>query len=96
MNTFVYKDGIKPQADVGSHDDLIFATALALIGLEQISQVEQNIQKRAPANLKEMLEWENATGKVYKKNKHKFYDPMENSPLSKIGATTNSSQWGLD
>jgi hypothetical protein len=92
MNTFVYKDGIKPQADHGSHDDLIFSSALALIGLEQISQVEQQIQTRQPSCLREMLEWENATGKVYKKHAGRFYDPTPEA-LKRFDKTEG---WGLE
>lgn len=93
INTFVYKDGIKPEADQGSHDDLIFATALALIGLEQISAVEQEVQTIMPNTLREMLEWETATGKLYETNKGLFFDPTPTIIKDIMEGTNHIEEW---
>lgn len=99
INTFVYKDGIKPEADEGSHDDLIFATALALIGLEQIDQIKESHYQEPPSTLREMVEFESATGIPYKQVQEKFVDPLEDprfGHFAKLKNTRFADQWGLD
>ena len=66
MNTFVYAKGGKPQADNGKHDDMVFAWALALAGLEQIEALIEEKTSKRPQTLREMLAYEHATGKVYR------------------------------
>jgi hypothetical protein len=65
MNTFVYNDRGKPSASPGKHDDMIFAHALALMGLDQIEYVREEIHRRPPGGLLEMLQFESTTGKLY-------------------------------
>jgi len=78
MNSFVYNDKGKPEADKGKHDDLVMATGLALIGLDQTAAyVEEKKRKEKPANVKEMLEYEAATGTLYSKNIDSFHDPVD-------------------
>ena len=78
LNTFVYNKKGKPIADTGKHDDMIFATALALMGLDQINQVEAVKKNRKPANLLEIMEFESKTGQLYKNVAHLFDpDPLE-------------------
>lgn len=66
MNTFVYAKGGKPQADGGKHDDMVFAWALALAGLEQVEALIEEKTSKRPQTLREMLAYERATGKVYR------------------------------
>ena len=66
VNSFVFDDRGKPIAANGKHDDMIFAHGLALMGLDQIEYVKDEIQSERPKNLRAMLEWEQATGKVWK------------------------------
>ena len=78
MNSFVYNDKGKPEADQGKHDDLVMATGLALIGLDQTAiYEEEKKRKHKPVNVKEMLQYEAATGALYKQNKDSFYDPVD-------------------
>ena len=78
MNTFVYNEQGKPEADKGKHDDMIFATGLALIGLDQVSDYEEEKQRTdKPVSIEEQLQWELSTGKLYKNNEENFYDPMQ-------------------
>jgi hypothetical protein len=65
MNSFVYNDKGKPEAAPGKHDDMIFAHALALMGLDQIDQVKQDVVRQRPKTLQEMLKYEMATGRRY-------------------------------
>jgi hypothetical protein len=65
MNTFVYAKSGKPQADSGKHDDMVFAWALALAGVDQIDVVKEEKMSRRPTTLREMLAYEHATGKVF-------------------------------
>jgi len=65
INTFVYDKRGKPQADRGKHDDMVFAWALALAGLDQIDAVREEKLAVRPSTLREILAYEMATGKVF-------------------------------
>ena len=83
MNHFVYNAKGKPEADSGKHDDLIIATGLALMGLDQVTAYEEVVQlERRPSNIKELCQWEISTGKLYKDSMDQFSDPNENTDLS--------------
>ena len=89
MNTFVYNERGKPEADKGKHDDLVMATGLALMCLDQIADFEEEVQKSTrPTGVREILEWEMRTGKIYSQEKNNFYDgqdgPSVNSPLNSL------------
>lgn len=79
MNTFKYNTKGKAEAETGQHDDLVFAAALALMGLEQMhSHIKEDIiKKNKPANVKEMLEYENSTGHLYAQTHEEFYNPSD-------------------
>tara|TARA_R110000751_G_scaffold304262_1_gene419610 strand:- start:206 stop:1297 length:1092 start_codon:yes stop_codon:yes gene_type:complete len=92
VNTFVYNDKGKPEADRGKHDDLVFATGLALIGIDQADDFEEEVQKEMmPKSNREILEWEFQTGKLFSKSQDDFWDSDSGnwsdkdtmSPLSK-------------
>ena len=93
MNTFVYNDKGKPEADSGKHDDLVFATGLALVGIDQADDFEEEVQREAmPRTTREILEWECQTGKFFNKSRDQFWDSKNNwtdqdtqSPIAKLG-----------
>ena len=66
MNTFVYDSRGKPQADRGKHDDMVFAWALALAGIDQIEAVREEKLSKKPSSLRELLAYERATGRVFR------------------------------
>ena len=75
INTFVYNSRGKAEHDAGQHDDMLFAHALALMGLDQLSDYEREVQmKHKPRNQREILEWELRTGKLWKHHKAEFWD----------------------
>tara|TARA_R100000655_G_scaffold72075_1_gene110547 strand:+ start:4701 stop:6290 length:1590 start_codon:yes stop_codon:yes gene_type:complete len=82
MNTFIYNDRGKPEAAPKKHDDMIFAYALTLMGLDQIEQVKDDVQSTRPSNLREMLQFELNTGKVFKKADAKKNTDRWGVPLS--------------
>jgi hypothetical protein len=89
MNTFVYNERGKPEADKGKHDDLVMACGLALMCLDQIADFEEEVQRSTrPTGVREILEWEMRTGKIYSQEKNNFYDgqdgPQVNSPLNSL------------
>ena len=89
MNTFIYNEKGRPEADKGKHDDLVFALGLALVGLDQVVDYEEEVQKsQRPSGIREILQWENSTGKLYSKEKGNFYDgkesPVVASPLNSL------------
>ena len=62
-----YNDKGKVEAAVGSHDDMFMSTALALMALDQINDVKDEILKEyKPSSIQEVLAWEVATGKLWK------------------------------
>jgi|TARA_R100001163_G_scaffold35096_2_gene27023 hypothetical protein len=68
-NSLIYNNRGKVEAAGGKHDDMIIATGLALMGLDQIHDIVQEVQTSAqPVNLTEMIKWEQASGRVYRGN----------------------------
>ena len=72
-NTFVYDENGRPDHMRGTHDDLIFATGLALMGIDQ-AVIETYTEKRpAPQSIHEIVEVELKTGMSLKKLKQGGY-----------------------
>jgi hypothetical protein len=65
INTFAYNDAGRPDHQPGKHDDLIFATGLALMGLDQISWMQDEISKKPPQGVEQIVRWEMETGNVW-------------------------------
>jgi hypothetical protein len=66
INTFVFNSANKPTAEVGRHDDIIFACALALIGMEQVDFIKEDLMKdKRPSSVAQMLEFEVSTGQLF-------------------------------
>lgn len=67
MNDFVYSDDTKQQPEhmPGSHDDMLFATALALEGMKQSHKVKENRVWSRPSSIAEMRMYRRVTGKPY-------------------------------
>ena len=60
---FIYKPTGKAEAEKGFQDDLIFATGLALVGIDQSFLVEEELRNNAkPTNVREMVMWEATHG----------------------------------
>ena len=50
-----------------------------MIGLDQVDDYEEEVQKEvAPVGIRAKLEWESATGKLFKHNQNKFFDKKNN------------------
>lgn len=71
INTFVYNKRGKAEADTGEkdHDDMLMATALALIGDDQLDDVRAEKKEEAPQTIREVLEWERTHGMKWAKFK---------------------------
>ena len=65
INTFAYNDVGRPDHQPGKHDDLIFATGLALMGLDQLGWMKDEISKKVPHGIDQIVKWELETGHVY-------------------------------
>jgi hypothetical protein len=94
INSFVYDEKGKPIAAHGKHDDMIFAHGLALMGLDQIEYVKEEVQSERPQNLREMLLWERNTGQVYKNetgDSHFEMYGVASSQSSPLDAVLNNS-----
>ena len=75
-NRFQYGSRGKPQASAGQHDDMVMATGFALMGLDQIVDLEEEILKQyQPRDMAGMLEWERATGKQWSKQDDSEFAP---------------------
>lgn len=65
-NALVYNSRGKVEAASGKHDDIVIATGLALMGLDQVDDiVAEVVQQQRPSNTREMIEWEMATGRAF-------------------------------
>lgn len=64
-NTFIYNSSGKEEADNGCHDDGLISLGLALMGLDQTQHMVQAKYDKKPQGIKEILEWESATGELY-------------------------------
>lgn len=82
INTFVFNSRGRPQADTGKHDDMLFATGLALIGMDQIDAIKHEREQIKPRTVAEILQFEMATGKLYKNSGGR----QEADPLSSLNA----------
>ena len=82
INCFVFNKSGKPQAETGKHDDMIMATALALVAMNQVEPEQELKRKRAPGNLQEVLQFERQTGKLYRKSRDIFPEEEQN-PLGR-------------
>jgi hypothetical protein len=80
MNTFIFNKNGKAEADVGKHDDMIMATALALMGMDQVEPDSQIEKQRKPQTIAELLQFELQTGKLYRKSSHFFEE--EEDPIA--------------
>jgi len=90
MNTFVYNTKGKPEAGPRKHDDMVFAAALALAGMDQVDVLEQEILAKKPRNLAEVLQFEMTTGKLYTKQGSDYHRDRWGVPeapsLTDVGA----------
>ena len=69
-NRLHYNSRGKVEASPGQHDDMIMATGFALMGLDQVAEIEEEIKKSyRPEGIRETLEWEMATGRSWKSAK---------------------------
>ena len=93
VNTFVFGDNQRGEAAPGCLDDMIIATALAMMGMDQTFQVEQErMWATAPAGPEERLRWEAQTGMYLPDQKDRFLDKQGRSssvasPSEALGQT---------
>ena len=73
-NRLHYNSRGKVEAAPGQHDDMVMATGLALMGLDQIDEIAEEVQKSyRPQNIRDILEWEVNTGKLWGEAKDKDF-----------------------
>jgi len=70
INDFVYSDDKRqrPEHMPGKHDDMLFALALALVGMDQAERVRENRTWARPGSIQEMRQYRKVTGKAYDAN----------------------------
>jgi len=67
MSSFVYDKNGKPDHSAGCHSDMIFATALALEGLDQIGEMRMQIFKEFhPQTPEDIVRFESKTGLAWR------------------------------
>ncbi len=65
-NRLQYNGRGKVEAAPGQHDDMAIATGLALMGLDQVDDIADEVKREyQPRSIREVLEWESATGKIW-------------------------------
>ena len=87
-NALVYNSRGKVEAASGKHDDIVIATGLALMGLDQVDDIIAEVtQQHRPSNVGEMLQWEAATGRRFKDVQDDEFAP---NPLDDLFADEES------
>lgn len=80
INSFVYNDKGKAEANKGAHDDLVFAAGLALQALHQAPSFKMEaMQENKPTNMEEVLKWEMAHGLNFYDNAHHFFTDYDSN-----------------
>ena len=65
-NRLQYNARGKVEAASGQHDDMVMAVGLALMGLDQVDDIEEEVQRSyKPQGIAEVLEWEKHTGRLW-------------------------------
>jgi len=72
-NTLVYTVSGKVEHDTGCHDDTIMSLAMALMGMDQVHEVEENEVRRRPTSIAEMLLFEQK-GKLMEELPEGYWD----------------------
>ena len=87
VNTVIYTDTGRVDHDKGCHDDLVIATALALMGIDQVSEVKEIVLRKKPRNNAEALKFEADTGLLmselgegYFQEENSFWDGDQDAP----------------
>ena len=84
-NRLHYNGRGKVEASSGQHDDMIIATGLALMGLDQVDEIAEEVQKSyQPRSIREILEWEVHTGKLWKGDKEKDFASDGNFEIQSV------------
>jgi hypothetical protein len=74
-NRLQYNGRGKVEAASGQHDDMVMATGLALMGLDQVGEIEEEVKKSyTPRTTRDILEWEMRTGNIWKGAKKSKWD----------------------
>ncbi len=81
-NALVYNSRGKVEAASGKHDDIVIATGLALMGLDQVDDIiAEVVRQQRPSTVGEMLKWEAATGRRFADSREDEFAP---NPLDDI------------
>ena len=86
-NRLQYNGRGKVEAAPGQHDDMVMATGLALMGLDQVDEIEEEVQKSyKPRGIAEVLQWEMHTGRMWNSaKKSEFANDSGDEILGAIG-----------
>tara|TARA_R110000823_G_scaffold206898_2_gene337595 strand:+ start:2260 stop:3852 length:1593 start_codon:yes stop_codon:yes gene_type:complete len=69
-NRLQYNGRGKVEAAPGQHDDMVMATGLALMGLDQVDDIEEEVKKTfSPDGIRGVIEWEMHTGRLWSSSK---------------------------
>ena len=90
-NTFVYNSSGKPEAAPSRHDDMVMATALAVIGQDQVHKVVDSSLDR-PKGVREILQYELATGRPYDQYNEDFIKPQHWEDYDEYSLTGDSGR----
>tara|TARA_R110002020_G_scaffold264832_1_gene479596 strand:- start:25966 stop:27654 length:1689 start_codon:yes stop_codon:yes gene_type:complete len=85
INTVIYTDSGKVEHDKNCYDDLVIATALAMMGIDQTSEIKDVIHRTKPRSIAESLKFEADTGLLLSDLPDGYFDGDED-PLSSTGS----------
>ena len=78
-NSMIYDARGRIAAESGKHDDMVIATGLALMGIDQVAELTVDpIKSRRPSSIEEKIAWEMASGESFGNTSvTDFADPPE-------------------
>ena len=78
-NSMIYDARGRIAAESGKHDDMVIATGLALMGIDQVAELTVDpIKSRRPSSIEEKIAWEMASGESFgNASVTDFADPPE-------------------
>ena len=87
-NSMIYDARGRIAAESGKHDDMVIATGLALMGMDQVAELSiESAKVRRPESISEKIAWEAATGRTLGGAN---FDEFQESPLWKMKRVTLS------
>ena len=97
LQAWQYDDNNRPTHPPGQHDDLLIACGLALMGMDEIGEMElqSSTYAKRPYGMEQILAWEHAANTVYTGMEQFEDDPDDRGrePLQDLSSVLRGKGW---